>query len=375
MRPHRSLTLLLPFLSITPLIGCGAADPPPALPPAQPGWTVSREAPVLPAGMLRPRALWNDPSVVRTPDGYAMYLTTSTQEPFKPPVLPFRAVSRDGRHWTLAPQTPLLSPEGSPYVSIETPSVVRFRDQWWMAFTGIHPAGAPSPMAIGLAVSPDGTDWRVAQWTLLRATGGATDWNGYLVGEPGAVVHDGHLLIYFSAVGARPGGGPPLQSIGLISSADGARFTAPRQILRQGPLYPSSGGYAGYSAPAAVARPATAGGGIDLFYSVAHVAKGADPEWQQVAIHRARSADGLPPFHEEDAPVLTRDSTGWTDGEILAPAPLIDGDTLKLWFGGHVALPRLAPLLHRGVSGPEFGIGLATHPLNAPAGPRKGTIR
>lgn len=367
MRPIRYLFLML--------AGCGAADPPPDLPPAQPGWTVSRDAPVLAAGELRPRALWNDPSVLRTDEGYVLYLTTSTDAPFKPPVLPFRAMSPDGQRWTLSPDTPLLSPEGGPYASIETPSVVRFRDQWWMAFTGVYPAGAASPMAIGLAVSPDGISWRVAQWTLLRATGGATDWNGYLVGEPGAVVHENRLLLYFSAVGARAGGGPPLQSIGLIDSADGVHFSAPRQVLGQGPLYPAASGYAGYSSPAALARPADQGGGVDLFYSVAHVAKGADPEWQQVAIHRAWSANGRSAFREDGAPVLTRDSTLWTDGEILAPAPLIDGDTLKLWFGGHVALPRLAPLVRRGFSGPEFGIGLATQPIRPPVHPEKGTVR
>jgi hypothetical protein len=168
---------------------------------------VSRAAPVLPAGALRPRALWNDPSLLRTPDGYAMYLTTSMGEPFQPPVLPFRAVSRDGRRWSLSPATPLLDPRGGPYASIETPSVVRFAGRYWMAFTGIYPKADPTPMAIGLAVSDDGVKWRVARWTLLRATGGASDWNGYLVGEPGAVVWQGRLHIYFSAVGARAEGG------------------------------------------------------------------------------------------------------------------------------------------------------------------------
>ncbi len=287
-------------------------------------------------------------------------MTTSIGDAFKPPILPFRAVSRDGVRWTLSPATPLLSPKGSPYVSIETPSVVRFRDQYWMAFTGTYAKPDPSPMAIGMAVSPDGVHWRIANWTLLRATGGATDWNGYLVGEPGAVVQGNRLLLYFSAVGARDGGGPPLQSIGLVTSTDGLHFSAPRQVLRQGPLYPAAKGFAGYSSPAALAR----NGGIDLFYSVAHVRKGGDPEWQQVAIHHARSATGLPPFREDRAPILTRQSAEWTDGEILASAPLLDGDRVKIWFGGHVAVARLGPLLRRGTKGPEFGIGLATLPLS-----------
>lgn len=346
--------------ALTLLTACSAPTPAPDLPRAMAGWSISRQAPVIPAGALRPQGLWNDPSLLRTTDGYVLYMTSSTAAPFQPPVLPFRAVSRDGQHWTLSPATPLLSPAGGPYASIETPSVVRFAGRYWMAFTGVYAHPDPAPMAIGLAVSTDGIDWRIANWTLLQATGAADDWNGHLVGEPGAVVLGDRLLIYFSAVGERMGGGPPHQSIGLISSVDGVRFTAPRQVLAQGALYPADRGYAGYTAPAALAGP----DGIDLFYSVAHVRKGADPEWQQVAIHHARSTDGLPPFAEDAAPLLTRQSTDWTDGEILAPGPLRDGDRIKLWFGGHVARARLAPLIARGIAGPEFGIGLATLPLH-----------
>ncbi|WP_416464974.1 hypothetical protein [Sphingomonas sp. VDB2] len=358
-------------LTLALLAACANPAPPPDLPRAMPGWTVSRAAPVIPAGSLRRQGLWNDPSPLRTADGYVLYMTSSTSAPFKPPVLPFRAVSRDGEHWTLSPAAPLLSPADGPYASIETPSVVQFAGRYWMAFTGVYASPDPSPMAIGLAVSPDGVAWHVANWTLLRATGGATDWNGYLVGEPGAVVWGGELLIYFSALGARPEGGPPRQSIGLIRSRDGVSFTPPVQVLGQGPLYPARQGYAGYSSPAALAD----GQDIDLFYSVAHVQKGAHPEWQQVAIHHARSADGVH-FREDAAPLLTRASTNWTDGEILAPGPLRDGDHVSLWFGGHVAHPRLAPLIQRGVAGPEFGIGLATLSLDQFTRPKtKGTDR
>ena len=250
------------------LAGCASPAPAPVLPDPMPDWKVSRDAPVIAAGSLRPQALWNDPSPLRTPDGYALYMTSSVDAPFKPPVLPFRAVSRDGVRWALSPATPLLSTAGGPYASIETPSVVRFAGRYWMGFTGVYADPDPSPMAIGLAVSPDGANWKVADWTLLKATGEASDWNGYLVGEPGLVACGGELLLYFSAVGAREGGGPPLQSIGLIRSTDGVHFTAPEQVITQGPLYPAAQGYAGYSSPAALADT---DGAIDIFYSVAHV--------------------------------------------------------------------------------------------------------
>jgi hypothetical protein len=348
------------LLVMTALIGCTPPAPPVETPRAQAGWQVSAGAPVIAAGSMRAKALWNDPSVVRDDAGYVMYLTSSTGAPFEPPVLPFRATSPDGLAWTLDPQGPLLQPV-APYASIETPSVVRFAGRWHMFFTGIYTHADPAPMAIGHAISDDGIHWRIDRPVLIAATGRAGDWNGYLVAEPGAVVVGDTLLVYFSAVGARASGTPPqMQTIGVARSTDGATFSAPVQVLEQGPLYPATQGYAGYSSPAA----AVADGRVQLFYSVAHYTKGGDPEWQQVAIAHASSADGLTRFVEDAAPVLTRDSTAWTTGEVLAPAPLADGDTLRLWFAGHVRNRDLGPLIARGIAGPEFGIGLATRSLS-----------
>lgn len=343
------------------LVACTPPAPPVETPRAQAGWTVSGAAPAIAAGALRAKGLWNDPSVVRDGDGYVMYLTSSVDEPFKPPVLPFRATSPDGVAWTLDPQGPLLQPV-APYASIETPSVVRFAGRWHLFFTGVYAKPDPAPMAIGHAISDDGIHWRIDRPVLVAATGRAGDWDSYLVAEPGAVVVGAKLIVYFSAVGGRASGSPPqVQTIGAVTSADGATFSAPAQVLAQGPLYPAAQGYVGYSSPAA----AVAGGRVQLFYSVAHYSKGGDPEWQQVAIQHASSADGLTGFVEDAAPILTRDSTAWTTGEVLAPAPLVDGDTLKLWFAGHVRNRDLGPLIARGVAGPEFGIGLASHDLSS----------
>ncbi len=348
------------LLAVTALVACTPPAPAVETPHAQAGWTVSSAAPVIAAGSLRAKGLWNDPSVLRDGDGYVMYLTSSVGEPFKPPVLPYRATSPDGAHWRLDEQGPLLAPV-APYASIETPSVVRFAGRWHMFFTGVYARPDPAPMAMGHAISDDGIHWRIDRPVLIAATGRAGDWNGYLVAEPGAVVVGDKLLVYFSAVGGRASGSPPqMQTIGVVGSTDGVSFSAPEQVLAQGPLYPATQGYAGYSSPAAV----VAGGRVHLFYSVARYTKGGDPEWQQVAIQHASSADGLTGFVEDAAPTLTRGSTAWTSGEVLAPAPLVDGDTLKLWFAGHVRNADLGPLIARGVAGPEFGIGLATRSLS-----------
>ncbi len=351
------------------LAGCragqSAAPDPVAGLPRREGWTVGAE-PVIQAGDFRPQALWADPCVLQEGGRYVMYLTSSTREPFKPPVLPFRAESDDGLTWRLNPATPLLEADGGEFVSLETPSVVYFKGQYHMYTSAIAPAGKVPMMAIGHAVSPDGVTWRRTPGAVLRATGTVTDWNGFLVGEPGAVVVDGRIRVYFSAVGARTGGQPPqLQTIGVAESDDGVRFGALRQAFGQSDLYPAGAGYVGYSTPAALWHE----GRLHLFYDVAHFQQGRNPEWQQVALHHAVSTDGGRTFAQDAAPFLRRGELPWTTGQVLAPTVLVDGGRLRLWFGGHVRNPDLAPLIRRGFKGREFGIGHATAPQSWLQGP------
>jgi len=325
------------------------------------GWTFPLPNPVIKAGDLRPKGLWNDPSVIVAGGQYVMFMTTSVDAPFKPPVLPFRAVSTDGLSWTLSPGTPLMGPAGTPFVSIETPSVVLYHGMFHMFFTGVYGRPDPAPMAIGHAVSPDGINWTVTPGPVIAATGKPNDWNGYLVGEPGAIVRNDQIFVYFSAVGARPGGAPPqLQSIGLARTSDGTNFQPAKQVLLQAALYPPEKGFVGYSTPAAFEL----NGRVHLVYDVALYRRNGDPDWQQVALHHAVSSDGETGFAQDPAPWFTRDDFPWTSGEILAPAALIDGTTLRLWFAGHVRRADLGPMIRRGIAGGEFGIGYATRPTS-----------
>jgi hypothetical protein len=325
------------------------------------GWTFPLPNPVIKAGDFRAKALWNDPCVVRSGGQYIMFMTTSVDAPFQPPILPFRAVSNDGQTWTLSPETPLMTAAGTAFVSLETPSVVLFHGVWHMYFTGIYAKPDPSPMAIGHAQSADGINWTVTPGPVIAATGKASDWNGILVGEPGAIVRDDHIFVYFSALGARSSGQPPqLQTIGLAKTADGTTFGPAVTVLGQNATYPPEKGFAGYSTPAAF----EINGRIHLVYDVALYRRSADPDWQQVALHHAVSPrDGETDFIQDAEPWLTREDFPWTSGEILAPVVLIDGTTLRLWFAGHVRKSDLGPLIRRGISGGEFGIGYATRPV------------
>jgi hypothetical protein len=231
-----------------------------------------------------------------------------------------------------------------------------------MFYTGVFKPGAVPSMAIGHAVSKDGINWVDDRRAVLEATGKLEDWNGFLVGEPGAVVYKGKIYVYFTAMGARPGGEPPqLQTIGLATTRDGRVFDKPRVVLAQADFYPPSQGFVGYSTPAA----AVSEGSVHLFYDVAAFVESGNPQWQQVALHHAVSDDGETNFRQDSGPLLVREDFHWTSGEILGPAALIDGDRVKIWFSGHVSYGELAPLVNRGYRGKEFGVGFASIDLAA----------
>ena len=351
------------------LVGCDEVarqtQPTPTGVPVFSGWSTPPSAsPVIPAGALKTVGTWNDPCLLSENGKLVAYLSSNRDELFKPPVVPYRAVSDDqGKTWKLDPATPLLEPAGTPFASIETPSVVKFKGGYHLFFTGVYPAGAASPMAIGHATSADGRSWKMTNGgrPILQATGKATDWHSYLVAEPGVAVFENRLHIYFAAVGARPGGNPPqLQTIGLITSEDGKTFTAPRQVLSQSELYPASAGFVGYTTPA----PLVVEDRLHLFYTVARFQKDANPQWFQTALHHAVSADGLR-FAQDSAALLVRESLPWTKSEIRSPFALLEGDQVRLFFAGHGDVADLVRKISTRQTSGQFGVGEARLPLSA----------
>jgi hypothetical protein len=330
---------------------------------SQAAWrSAVRAEPVLPAGHDREQGLWNDPSVLKMGDQYVMYMASSIEQPFQPPIVPFRAVSPNGIDWTLSPKEPLLLAKGTPFANIETPSVVMFGGKYHMYYTGVFPKGAVPAMAIGHAVSTDGISWKDDRRAVIAATGKVSDWNGYLVAEPGAVVYRGKIYLYFTAMGSRPGGKPPqLETIGLVTTSDGETFDEPRIVLRQSESYPATKGFVGYSTPCAVVLD----GKVHLFHDVVAFFDSGNPQWQQIALQHAVSDDGETGFRQDAKPLLVREDLHWTSGEILGPSALVDDGRLKLWFSGHVTYRELVPFVARGYMGNEFGIGYAEVDLNA----------
>lgn len=328
---------------------------------SQAGWRLAPENPIIQAGDFIDKGLWNDPHVMKEGGKYIMYLTSSgSANPMKPPVLPYRAVSNDGLKWTLEPKQPLLRTMGTPFVSIETPSVVKYKNIYHMFYTGVYKEGSKAPFAIGHAESIDGVVWKSDDAPILTATGNIGDWNGYLVGEPGAVIYDEKIHLYFTAVQQLPGADLPIsQVIGVATSIDGRVFTNPRIALKRSNVYPELLKFCGYSTPMATVE----GDNLHLFFDVVTYSQNQDPNWQQVALHHAVSTDRGSVFVQDDAPMFTRKDFDWTRGEILAPSALMEDGKIRLWFSGHVRIKDFRPMIIRGIKGREFGIGYAEKEL------------
>lgn len=292
-------------------------------------WEAFTGNPVISAGDHIAGSYWNDPSVLKTDTGYMMYLTTNLGEPGEN-VVPFLALSNDGVNWTIG-NDPILTvgpnPDDFDHACVETPSVVFFNGKYHMYYTGVKTSIA-DPLSIGYATSTDGISWtKHTDGPVLTPTGNGTDWNGYQVGEPGAVVFDDKIYLFFTGLGQRASGTPQQKwSVGMAISEDGLTFTSPVKILEQGINFPALKGYGGYSTPCALLL----NGHIHLFYDVVL----ADPDFVQVALTHSTSYDKAETWIEDDVPIFTRGSFSWTAREIRSPSVIHDNGKLKMWFAG-----------------------------------------
>jgi len=130
-------------------------------------------------------------------------------------------------------------------------------------------------------------------------------------------------------------------------------------VLDQGPGYPTAIGFVGYPTPVAFAIDSR----VHVVYHAAAIPSGADPEWQQPALHDAvwrRNREG--DFMQDPMPLLTRDDVGWTAGEIRSPSVLVEGPEPDMWCAGHHRRPLLGTIIRRGFKGGAFGVAYAARP-------------
>lgn len=279
-----------------------------------------------------PGADWNDPSVVKAGRYFIMY--ASSDRNFDLNIGIYRLISTDGQTWTLNPRVPVLAAASGPAAwdrrAVETPSVVYFGGKYHMFYTGYaRDHKDVLDYKIGHAVSDDGVKWVRDAAPILAPTNpkGNPDlaFNQYIVAEPGAAVFNNKIYLYFTAMGANKDLGTTLQVIGVTTSADGKAWSAPQAALAPAQtLYPREK-WIGYSTPA----PVVIGGRMHLFFDVYL----DEPRKQRHLMH-AVSADGIGGWAQDAGPIFTHKDFKWTSNEIRAPAPLVDGPAIHLWFAG-----------------------------------------
>jgi sucrose-6-phosphate hydrolase SacC (GH32 family) len=137
-------------------------------------------------------------------------------------------------------------------VGTETPSVVKKDSTYHMYLTCYPPGNIASDFVIAHATSSDGITWNMDATPIIESDGSNSIY-GDLVGEPGAVVYNDSIHLFFTAAGTV--NAQAVQCIGLMKSADGTNFTAP-EIAVQLPqdVYPLTDNYWGLSTPSALSR-------------------------------------------------------------------------------------------------------------------------
>lgn len=366
MQLSKQYAILLPLIFLLSSCGeNGSATTPPIPDAVDPGRLIPAnytggDVPQLDLSAPDANWTWNDPHVLQVgASNYWMY--ASATDSFVFPVRLYRLTSDDGQTWTRNPEEPILAdaPDGAwDAGGMETPTVVFFQGSYHLFYTGYqYPVGSPDYIAnspgdfrIGHAVSTDGIHFtRSGDIPIVAPSGTAdadpgNDWYAFLIGEPGAVVFNNELYVYFTAVGADTGVMASLQVIGVIRTADGETWSAPELALKPDQeLYPRNEDWVGYSTPSAI----VISGSMHLFFDVAHQPEGGS--WLQLRLHHAISSDGIRNWTQDDSPIRTNTSYAWTANEIRSPAPLLDGTVLKLYFAGHEL---------NGESPEHFGIGM-----------------
>lgn len=300
---------------------------------------VADESPQIMSGDFFKDSHWNDPAVLFVDNHFIMY-ASSPVERASDHVGIYRMISNDGINWQRFPEEPVLTYQSLWWAShgIETPSVIQFNGQYHMFFTAYNHK-SPIHFKIGHAISEDGVYWEVRQDFILEPSRRINDFDGLIVAEPGAVVFQGQIYLYFSGVGYHDDiddsdnfPGSIVQTIGLIKSKNGEDWTEPQMVMMPPqdlfPRYTAEGNeYYGLSTP----QPTVITDKLYLFFDTVKEV----PSWHQSELFYAYSIDGENEWQFSERPIFSYEDFSWTSSEIRAPQPLLVDKTLYLWFAGH----------------------------------------
>jgi predicted GH43/DUF377 family glycosyl hydrolase len=295
----------------------------------------SLKDPVIKDGAFFPDAKWGDPSVISVNGTFIMYASAG-KGISSGDIDIYRFQSSDGISWEMTPNHAVLenATEASAQdrKAVETPSVVVLNGIYHMFYTA-YPKDFRDFKAYKImhATSADGITWTKDPAIILSPTNPNSntpnmDFNQWISAEPGAVVFNNQIYLYFAASGANQITQSDLFTIGLTTSSDGKTWSKPQMVLMPDQsIYPRAK-YQGYSTPGATVR----NGKVELFFDVIE----ANP-FHQFAIRRAVSSDGKTNWALDPSPLLTTKDYAWASGDVVSPAPLYVNDKLYMWFSGH----------------------------------------
>jgi len=274
---------------------------------------------------------WNDPCVLKENGQYIMY-TSGVQGGLNHPndtLGIYRWLSNDGYSWALNPTTPVLDHVDGTYYQggVETPSVVFFNGEYHM-YNTVYTENNAYLFKISHATSPDGITWQIDANPVLEPSPNYS-WMDTILAEPGVMVKDDTLYLFFAAASTISG-----FSIGLVRSIDGVNFIDTTQTAQiPTDVYQNGNNYQGLSTPS----PVLIGDTIYLFTDVAQNV--FVDKWKQVGLHQFKSYGDINKWYHDTLPIHVRSDFAWTDGnldaEIFAINPLLDGNRLRIWYSGY----------------------------------------
>jgi len=268
----------------------------------EPHWVFEqRPAPVLPRGAFRDVL---NPSVVRFPGGYLNLYSAFDGRAWHTRL----ADSPDGVAWhdrgaAISPNAQTW--EGN-YIAANGSLLLDGGQFWYWYQAG--PRGAPR---IGLARSRDARAWRKEPAPVL-APGPWGSWDECGVADPYAIRLGAYFYLYYLG---QDRARPTRQRIGVARSADGVHW----EKLRSNPVLELDG-ERGLGEPAVWNSHG--------FYWMLYTARDFD-ENRRLAV--ARSTDGV---HWRKLPQTFAGSSAWNSKVLCDATVLVEGDEIRVWFGG-----------------------------------------
>lgn len=273
---------------------------------------------------------WADPTVLKVNNEYIMYASAMHGGISTPlPISIYRFTSSDGYSWVMDPETPVFEPVDGTFFEggIETPNVVFFNGVYHM-YNTVYLENIASLFKVSHATSPDGIIWTMDNAPVL-VPDSTLNWMSEVVAEPGALVKDDTLYLFYTAISNFGD-----VSIGLVRSLDGSSLLDTTQAITiPRDIYPVSEGYLGVSTPDAALVEDT----IYLFTDL--VRTDTFTYWNQVGLHQFKSYGNINKWYYDTNDIHMSDDFTWTDGnylsQLLGITPLMDNNRLRIWYWGY----------------------------------------